>query len=549
MASRWFARRPRWIAALSLFTLCAVLRLGLVDRHGLWADELFSLAMATGHSLEHPAAEADPALGDYVEFAQPAPVSAYSRYLEHDSPAASPARVVRAVLKSDTSPPLYYLLLYGWTRAVGTSDAALRLFSVAWTLACFPVLWSLARRLGGRAAALPTGVLFTFSVPWLYYSTEGRMYSLLWFCTVSSMWLALRLRQRGVRPGWYLLWVLAGVAGLLTHYFFSFVWAAGLLWLWLYPGRFTRAALVFGAFLTGLLVLPWYARLPESLAAWRVTQDWLNYPPRRYIPVLQQLGIPWSYFSLRTDIDFPVWVEAANFAVFVALAGCIWRPLLRSLFRPRLRLPWFWLLGAYLGLLAFDLLQGTYAMTHARYALPGMPAAFLLVGYGLSRLRPRPQAVFTVLIVAMDLIGITRLYMNEARAEDFRQVGKSLAEHAGASDLVIVHSTPSGVAGVAYYTERQGPVEGVGFASWVGQLGQRRVPEDLAGLAADRRKIYLVKIHEVGEPAPQETWLRRNAVLAEEEQFSGATVLCFVPRAGGTFFAAPPGDPKRGRER
>ena len=33
----------------------------------MWADEIFSLAMATGHSLEHPAVEANPALGDFME--------------------------------------------------------------------------------------------------------------------------------------------------------------------------------------------------------------------------------------------------------------------------------------------------------------------------------------------------------------------------------------------------------------------------------------------------------------------------------------------------
>ena len=64
----------------------------------------------------------------------------FKRYLAHDDPPASPARVVRAVLLSDTSPPLYYLLLYGWTLVFGTSDVALRLFSTTCSLACFPSL-------------------------------------------------------------------------------------------------------------------------------------------------------------------------------------------------------------------------------------------------------------------------------------------------------------------------------------------------------------------------------------------------------------------------
>ncbi len=542
MASRWFARRPRWMAALSLFTLCALLRLGLVDRQGLWADELFSLAMATGHSLEHPAAQADPALGDYVELPGPASPAAYSRYLEHDHPPSSPGRVVRAVSLSDTNPPLYYLLVYGWTRFTGTSDVGLRLFSVTWALACFPLLWSLAKRLEGRSAAIAACLLFSLSPRCILYSTEGRMYSLLWFFTLSSMWLTLRLNQRGFGSRRFLTWILASAAGLLTHYFFGFVWVAAVVWLLVYPGKFSRKLVALGAILTTLLVLPWYARLPESLANWRVTSAWLNYPPPHYFPLLKELSLPWSYFSLRVNWDLPLWLDGVNLAVFVALAAAIWWTQSWSLLvSPRYRLLWFWLAGALGGPALFDLLRGTYATAHGRYALAGMPAAFLLAGIGLGRLPPRLRTLFVGAILLFYLAGIGHLYLYDLRNEaQFQRVGRLLAEQAGETDLVIVHSIPSGVAGVARYLEREGTRE-VGFASWVGQLRQRRVPDDLEHLALGRRRIILVKIHEAGEPAPQEDYLRDHGLLIREyamvkDGVAYFQVLFFVPRQGETFF-------------
>jgi len=51
-----------WIF-LAIFILAAGVRVSLAGRHCLWVDELFSLAIATGHSLEHPAAAAKPELG------------------------------------------------------------------------------------------------------------------------------------------------------------------------------------------------------------------------------------------------------------------------------------------------------------------------------------------------------------------------------------------------------------------------------------------------------------------------------------------------------
>jgi hypothetical protein len=42
-----------------------------VRRGRLWGDELFLLAMAIDHNLEHPAAVAEPARGDCQEPARP----------------------------------------------------------------------------------------------------------------------------------------------------------------------------------------------------------------------------------------------------------------------------------------------------------------------------------------------------------------------------------------------------------------------------------------------------------------------------------------------
>ena len=529
-------RQQVGVSAAVLFALFVLLRLGLVNRHGLWADELFSLAMATGHSLEHPPSQADPAQGDYVEAAHAVPPSAYRRYLEHDHPPAGPMRVLRAVRLSDTSPPLYYLLLYPWTRVLGPTDAALRLFSVAWALACLPVLGSLARRIGGRVARGPTYFLFTVSPLCIFYSTEGRMYTLLWFWTLAGMWLALELRRRGLRPGLWLPWVAVGVAGLLTHYFYAWVWAAALAWLGLSPGRLPRWSVAAAVVLIGLLVLPWYGRLPEILASWRATGSWLNERPADYYPVLYWLYLPWSYFSVHGIWGVPIPFDLITVAVFLVVVRALGRQRGRSWLRPRRRLLWLWLVAACLGPVAFDFLRGTYIVTQARYAIAGMPAAFTLLGLGLGRLSARHCRHLLMLMGLVWLLAIARMYAGRTRAfEPFREVGQLLAAQAGTGDLVLVHSIPSGVAGIARYMDAAGASPGVGFASWVGQLRQRRVPEDLLRLAAGRRRIILVKLHDVDQPAPQEDWLRRHASLIGERQLYKAWILYFVPRGGATF--------------
>src|SRR4051812_15152660 len=78
--------RPLWLGLL-VFTIATLLRVLPAVRQDLWADELFSLAVATGHSLEHPAAAAVPALGDFAEPSGGVPAASFQRYLEHESPA------------------------------------------------------------------------------------------------------------------------------------------------------------------------------------------------------------------------------------------------------------------------------------------------------------------------------------------------------------------------------------------------------------------------------------------------------------------------------
>lgn len=516
-------RRRRLLVCCIIFAIAAALRLAIIDHQGLWADEVFSLAMATGHSLEHPASQAQPERGDYVEAPHALPATEYRRYLEHQDPPVGPAQVLRAVRLSDTSPPLYYLLLWAWTRVGGTSDASLRSFSVCWALACFPLLWPLAKKIGGRQATWPMLILFTVSPLSIYYSTEGRMYSLLWFLAASLAWLTFKLNQRGRRFTLLALWIFVSAAGLLTHYFYVFIVLACGIWLLLYPGPLTRALILAAGAGIGILISPWYLHVADSLALWRVTKDWLLIPsvPSRAIAAL---SLPWTLISPNSQwwsSDPPLTYLAMVVFVlllFFAIAKLKWR-----LFSKRRQLIWIWLIAACTGPFVFDRIMGTYTTGVPRYAIAGMPAALLLMSLALGRVRPTPRALWLLLIVMVWLPSVWTVVTNPVRGwQPYRQLASILDQQATDSDMVIVHSIPSGVLGMARYLEKPVPI-----FSWVGQLKQRHVPDDLESLPV-RGRIILIKIHTVGEPAPEEAWLQTHASLASDLKMAAAEVLFFV---------------------
>jgi len=129
-------------------------------------------------------------------------------------------------------PPLYPLLLKGWCwltgarpympglEPAGALETLLRFPSVAAAALALAALFPLGRRLGLRHPYLAT-VLLTLHPTLLTYARDVRMYP-LWALLVLLALLGLAVR----RP---LLWLLAGSAALLTHYFSFFPLAAAAL--------------------------------------------------------------------------------------------------------------------------------------------------------------------------------------------------------------------------------------------------------------------------------------------------------------------------------
>ncbi len=521
----------RWML-LGVFVIAVPLWICVAGRSGLWVDEVFSLAMATGHSLEHPAAAADPTQGDFVEPDHAVPAEEFRRYLEHDNPPASPARVIRAVLLSDTNPPLYYILLYGWTRVFGTSDPVLRLFSIACSLACLPFVVGIARRTGGSGAVFPACILFAFSPLAIYYSTEGRMYSFLWLCVLATAWTSLALQQRGGSIRFYALWILASVAGFLTHYFFVFPWLAIVAYLLIRPGKLARTALVGCLLLLAILVVPWCTRVPESLANWRITKDWLKWQPRGFDRLAASRELMIQFFSGHSHL----WSDHGklDFAApilfgFVAVA-MVWRLRAHVFSQSRLLL-WLLFAATCAGPVLFDLVQHTYTTAVPRYAIAALPGAYLLAAVGLACLGQRTRVIVLVLIVLAWAPNVLSIYAKQSRNwQPIREVSHSVCANSSSSDLILIHSIPSGILGIARYAN--GPAE---LASWVGQLRTRRVPESIHKLAAGRTRVLFVRVHEVGEPAPEEDWLRANAVVSHETRLGSARIIDFRPLHAETF--------------
>jgi mannosyltransferase len=211
---------PSWWPLAALTLLAAALRLGTLDLQSFWYDEAFTPV----HVL-HPAL----------------------------------AATLRAFVHTENTPPLWYVVAWGFSRVLGTGEIALRLPSALAGTATVPVAWGIGwelagRGLSGRRAAILTAALVAVNPLFVWYSQEARAYTFFVLFSALAMLCMLRA-DRAPTARRYALFTLAGALALLSHYFAIFLLIPMALWLLRRPSRSALAAVAALA-LVGVALVP-----------------------------------------------------------------------------------------------------------------------------------------------------------------------------------------------------------------------------------------------------------------------------------------------------
>jgi uncharacterized membrane protein len=147
------------------------------------------------------------------------------------------SRILTGTFSSDTHPPGYYLLMYPWTRIMGTSLVAIRLPSALLGVACIGLVFWLGSLAGWRMAGSVAAALLACSGYHVFWSKVARMFALECFLGLAASVLLLLIarssRRRAILIAAYVIVILAGVA---SHVFFWSLFAAHIIW------AFTNAA-------------------------------------------------------------------------------------------------------------------------------------------------------------------------------------------------------------------------------------------------------------------------------------------------------------------
>lgn len=240
---------------LTLLAGC-LLRLLFLGHDNLWMDEINTLIVATNHGYPD------------VLSATPKTISEWVHQHLIWQPIHWPT--LMDMLKKNVHLPLYYVLLNPWLGLFSdqnglASEVTLRSFSVLWGTLSIIALVQFSKDLFPNTpkAWLTTAILSAFNPLLIYYAQEGRMYSLVLFLSIISLWQLWQLTcstqahtsEKTTKTT--ALYVLTTGLALLTHYIFWFqlplhacLWVWGL---WQKRGPILKPLIISAFILGGIL--------------------------------------------------------------------------------------------------------------------------------------------------------------------------------------------------------------------------------------------------------------------------------------------------------
>ena len=347
---------------------------------------------------------------------------------------------LHAALKRDGAPPLYYVLLHFWTDWFGTSDTAVRALSGVTSIATFPAMYFIGKRVGGRFTAWAAVLIFATLPYSIRYGSETRMYALVMFLVAWGYLAFVRALEKPTVGR--LALVSLAVAGLLYSqnwalYLMAVVGAVVIVLAWRgstdsmrHAARRVIVAMIVG----GILYLPWLPTLKFQLA--HTGTPWGD-------PT-----VPWTGFALAVGAVAGTAQKSGQGLAYVLAVVLVVLALLAVFGRavdgrhvdldlrtqPIMR----WQVVVAVGTLQLGLVL-SYAGGTAfdpRYASVVVPILVVVCAVGLNAFASKPvQIGALVVVVLLSLAGGVRVAANDRTQA--AQIAAALAEQTKPGDVVV----------------------------------------------------------------------------------------------------------------
>jgi len=358
----------------------------------------------------------------------------------------TPGEIVR-LIRADTAPPLYYLMLAGWVRVLGDSETALRALSAGCASVSLLLTLLLARRFtSSKPALLLTLMLAGVSMLQIQYAREARFYALMLLESTALLYAIVRWRESD-DGRWTIPIVLLSACSLYTNNAMLFTLIAACGFAVLIPGMPKRrlplhlSLVVLG---TGLLYAPW---LPVFIEQSRAVGGnfWITTPTTGdLLGVLSNLAGTGNYLAAKAvvgAIGLPESAEAVT-AVTLACVTIIWTAgfvCASATERRVLSALLFFCLFPPLALFSYSLVRQPIFMAKPLIVVtPALVLSLVLcVQIAWKRRASRVVASLSVMMLGTLCVASTVGFLTEETKEDWRGAARYVASLPPASRVLV----------------------------------------------------------------------------------------------------------------
>jgi mannosyltransferase len=430
-----------------------------------------------------------------------------------------------AAVSTDNHPPLHSFALHLWLKLAGQTEFSVRFLSLISGVLSVPLLFKLGAELFDQRVGALAAFLLSISPFHVWFSQEGRMYTLAALLGLASVYIFILLLRKGVSPAWrYLLpsYVITSALGIYTHFYVAFVILfENIAFLAQWILRRTRESTnpeftnlrtwLLAQLCIVLLFLPWARFMATRYAAdatyWEGALGLLTAAKETFVA-----------FSVGHTMEGKTAEFAALGFVILAAAGVLaslWEWKSESNFQSpisNLQHPTAFVLLYLLvpigALFAISYHRPKFA---PRYLLPASPAFYLLMAVGLGKLasscklltrgsRLVGTAALVGMLCALGFVSVAsasslaNYYFDDEYARpDFRSVAEYINSHAEAEDAIVLlggHMLPA----FTYYYRGELPVyplpEGIVLSTK--EPLDYRAADQLNSIAQGRDRLWLV---------------------------------------------------------
>jgi 4-amino-4-deoxy-L-arabinose transferase-like glycosyltransferase len=444
--------------------------------------------------------------------------------------------------KADVHPPFYYLLLNLWVKAFGKGEFEVRLLSAIFGILSILSLYFIVKDLFGNLLALISALILSLSPFHVYYSQEARMYSLVTFLVLLSMFFMVKIayldkekRELGKTMLYSLGYIISTALALYSHNIALFLPIAQTIFLVIFWKRHKTLLKIWTS--VGLLILllwlPWFSSF---------LKQGLSVKKNFYAPPLSFDGMVSLFATFNNGPSYWLfnWIDTSYISiihgrlVLITLIFFGFLFLIGIFYMRHNTQPLVFLLLIFLVPVGAEILISIkHSILTPQTLIWASVPYYVLVAAGITAIRGKWAFALVLGFVSIFSLASLYKYYTDYQKERWDLAARYVANNSSEEDLVLFSSS-LGQIPFEYYFEKYGialkkhglPVDFIEKKMTLGNLSR------LENLIQNQKRVWLIYSHEwFTDPKKlSKKALEERYCLVKEKSFKSSqlAITCYL---------------------